>query len=283
MSITPGKLKALVKERAGGNAALAQVVVRGYFMERFLERLSRSPWRDRFVIKGGVLVADIAGRGSRTTMDIDATVRGFSLTSDSALAAVNEITGIECGDGIAFRVLHADPILEASEYEGLRVALVASLGQVRSPLKIDLSAGDAITPRPRIRLFKRMFEPGGIRLSAYPLETVIAEKLECILSRGTANTRMRDYYDVFILRTEPIDVGILARAFGNTVKRRRSSASLAGAESILEEVRRSSTMSRHWAVYSRKFDYATHIGWNSVVGAVSETVVKMQAGEKEEP
>jgi hypothetical protein len=161
MNISAGKLKAMVKERAGGNAALAQIVVRGYFMERFLERLSLSPWRDRFVIKGGVLVTDITGRDSRTTMDIDATVRGFSLSSESALTAVNEIAAVECGDGIAFRVLHADPILEGSDYEGLRVALDASLGQVRSPLKIDLSTGDAITPGASHPLIQTDVRAGG--------------------------------------------------------------------------------------------------------------------------
>lgn len=194
---TSTQLKALVRNMSKGNSMQAQIIIRNYMMERFLERLSQSKYRDNFILKGGTLVSAMVGLDTRSTLDIDTTIRGFSLTVDEVADIVGEIISIHLEDEVEFQITRISEIMDEAEYPGIRVMMEATLDTMKTPLKLDISTGDVITPKEISYQFKLMFEERTISVLAYNVETVFAEKLETILSRGCANTRMRDFYDLY--------------------------------------------------------------------------------------
>ena len=268
---TSRQLKALVRNLSKGDSARAQIIIRNYVMERFLERLSVSQYRDNLILKGGTLVAAMVGLDNRSTLDMDATVKNLPLTVESARKYVEDITGIQIDDGMAFDITSAAPIMDDAEYPGIRVTLNTTLETMHTPLKIDFSSGDVITPHEVSYSFKLLFEDRTISIMAYNLETVLAEKLETLVARGTANSRMRDFYDIFALeqsQSHNIDRTVLKTAFVNTSEKRGSTTVMADMGTILDEVENSPGMAALWASYQRKFEYAADIGWSDVMKAV---------------
>ena len=268
---TSRQLKALVRNMSKGDSAKAQIIIRNYVMERFLERLSLSQYRDNLILKGGTLVSAMVGLDNRSTMDVDATVRNLPLSVESARKIVREITSIPVEDGMTFEIKNVAVIMDEADYSGVRVMLDTMLETMRTPLKIDFSTGDIITPREVAYSFQLLFEDRTISILAYNLETVLAEKLETLLARGTANTRMRDFYDIHALettQTRNIDPAILREAFANTSRKRGSSAMANDAALILEEIQTSPEMIALWKSYQNRFDYAADIGWDDVMESV---------------
>ena len=268
---TSRQLKALVRNLSKGNSAKAQIIIRHYIMERFLERLSSSVYHNNFILRGGTLVAAMVGLDSRSTLDVDATIKNLPLSEESARQIVEDVMSIPLDDGVAFEIMNIGPIMDDTEYPGIRVTLEASLETMRTPLKIDFSTGDVITPKEVSYSFKLLFEERSISILAYNLETVLAEKLETLLARGDANTRMRDFYDIFVLehtQRENIDRTVLKTAFANTSENRGSSAVVADMDVILDEVESSPTMMGLWVGYQRKYEYASDIAWSDVMQAV---------------
>ena len=212
---TSRQLKDLVRNLARSSGIEAHVLIRRYMMERLLERISLSPYKDSFILKGGMLVSALVGVDTRATMDIDATVKGLPVTASGMERILTEIIAIPIDDGVQFRIKDSSDIMEEMEYSGVRLSMEALLDNSVTPLKLDISTGDVITPREIRYPYKLMFEDRSIPLMIYPLETVLAEKLETILSRSTLNSRMRDYYDIQILQeafSQEIDTSILAKA-----------------------------------------------------------------------
>ncbi|MDR1068597.1 MAG: nucleotidyl transferase AbiEii/AbiGii toxin family protein [Clostridiales Family XIII bacterium] len=268
---TSRQLKALVRNISQGDSARAQIIIRNYVMERFLERLSLSQYRDNLILKGGVLVAAMVGLNNRSTMDVDTTLKNLPLNEDSAREIVEGITAVEIDDGLSFEIKSVSPIMDEADYPGVRIMLDTTLETMHTPLKIDFSTGDVITPREVSYSFRLLFEERAISLLAYNLETVLAEKIETLLSRGTANTRMRDFYDIFVLtntQARNINETTLREAFMKTSEKRGSLASLVDADLILNEISESAALIDLWRSYQRKFDYAAEISWESVMEAV---------------
>lgn len=268
---TSRQLKALVRNLSKGNSAKAQIIIRNYVTERFLERLSLSRYRNNLILKGGTLVAAMVGLDNRSTMDVDTTVKGVDLSAESVRKIIREITAVEIDDGMTFEIKSIEPIMDEADYPGIRVMIETMLETMRTPLKIDFSTGDVITPREVAYSFKLMFEERTIFILAYNLETVLAEKLETLLSRGTANTRMRDFYDIFALedsQMHTIDDKTLRSAFAATLKKRGSSAISADAGLIIGEIEDDSGLMALWSSYQKKFDYAAEISWDMAISAV---------------
>jgi len=268
---TSRHLKALVRNMSKGDSTKAQIIIRSYIMERFLERLSLSKYRNNLILRGGTLVYTMVGLDNRSTMDVDATIKNLPLSEGSAMRIVEDITGIDIDDGMDFEVKNVAPIMEEADYLGVRVVLDATLETMHTPLKIDFSSGDIITPHEVSYSFKLLFEDRTISILAYNLETVLAEKIETLLSRGTANTRMRDFYDIFALlntQSHNIEAAILKTAFINTSKKRGSSTVVESMNIILDEVESNSDMIALWINYQRKFEYAADIEWNEIMKAI---------------
>lgn len=266
---TSRQLKALVSNQAKGNSGKSQLLIRNFAMERFLERISLSDYKDNFVLKGGMLVSAMVGLDNRATMDIDTTLRNLPLNPENAEKIVQSIISVPVDDNICFTIKSVTNIMDEAEYSGVRLSLDAYLDAMRIPLKIDISTGDIITPAEITYRYKLMFENRCISLWAYTLETVLAEKIETILSRALTNTRLRDFYDLYILQNNElqIDRKVLSAALTATSRKRNSENILPEYSRILDELEASRTMRKLWNSYQQKNSYAAGIGWEAVLNA----------------
>jgi predicted nucleotidyltransferase component of viral defense system len=272
---TSRQLKAFVRNLSKGDSTKAQTIIRNFVMERFLERLSLSQHRSNLVLKGGTLVAAIVGLDNRATMDIDTTLKNLSLNEDSARKIVEEITATRIDDGMTFEIKSVAPIMDEADYPGIRIMMNTMLENMQTPLRIDFSAGDVITPHEVAYSFRLLFEDRTISILAYNLETVLAEKLETLLTRSTANTRMRDFYDIYVLtntQAHNISNATLKEAFANTSKKRGSITLLPEADLILREISESTALIDLWRNYQRKFEYATDVLWDDAMTSVGRLI-----------
>lgn len=267
---TSRQLKDKVRNMARGDSAKAQLLIRNYGMERFLERVSLSEHRDNFILKGGMLVSAMVGLENRATMDIDTSIRNMQLDTIAAKAMVEEIIAVPVDDNIRFEINDFGTIMDDAEYSGVRISLNAFLDATRIPLKIDISTGDAITPAAVNYQYKLMFEERYITLWAYNLETVLAEKIETVLSRSVLNTRLRDFYDLYVLQDTglEIDKATLAAALTATARKRGSEQALALYERTLDEIRISPLRREQWERYQGKNNYAAGIVWDDVISDI---------------
>ena len=277
----PMQLKAFIKKKAEENRISAQLVMQNYMMERLLERISLSKYRQNFILKGGFLIAAIVGLDTRATMDMDATVKGFPLTHESISDIFNEICVVPVEDDVSFTIVKIVEIREGDIYPGLRVHLTANYPPLAVPLAVDITTGDKITPKEIEYSFRLMFDERSISVLAYNLETIFAEKLETVLSRNIANTRPRDFYDVhilYVLRGAECNTTILKQALEETTTRRGSRTVLEQYHSIIESIQESDVLRGFWAKYQKEFDYAKDITFDdacnsirSIMTAVFET------------
>lgn len=267
---TSRQLKDKVRNMARGDSAKAQLLIRNYGMERFLERVSLSEHRDNFILKGGMLVSAMVGLENRATMDIDTSIRNMPLDTIAAKAVIEEIISVPVDDNIRFEINDFGTIMDDAEYSGVRISLNAFLDATRIPLKIDISTGDAITPAAVNYQYKLMFEERYITLWAYNLETVLAEKIETVLSRSVLNTRLRDFYDLYVLQDTglEIDKATLAAALTATARKRGSEQVLVLYERTLDEIRISPLMREQWKRYQEKNNYAAGIVWDDVISDI---------------
>lgn len=276
---TSRQLKALVRNQSHGDSTKAQTIIRSYMMERFLERISLSPYRENFILKGGMLVSALVGLDSRSTMDIDATIKNMPLSAEKVEEIVKEVIRIPVEDGITFHIKNISDIMEEEEYGGIRLSMEAVLDEMKIPLKLDISTGDAITPREVIFDYWVMFEKRSIPIMAYNLETVLAEKLETILDRGVANTRLRDFYDIYVLQNDYMDIldtDNLKKAFTETCRKRGTLGQILGGGG-LDKIWQDTGMENLWHGYQNKFDYAKDISWDQVMGSVKSLYLLVEA------
>ena len=242
---TARQLKDLIRNLSREKSADAQILMRNYMMERFLERISLSEYRDKFILKGGMLVAAMVGLDARSTMDLDATIKGANVNVEDIENLISSIVTVPIDDGVKFQLKSISEIMDEAEYPGIRVSMSTTFDGVVTPLKIDISTGDAITPREVRYSFKLMLEDRFIDIWAYNLETVLAEKLETIITRTTTNTRMRDFYDIYILEQlhgTTLNPKILHDALLATAHKRGSEKYLNQAEEVFDEVENDSVI-----------------------------------------
>jgi len=275
MSSKAMSLKGRIKNYAKNNNIAAQVVLQNYMFERFLARLSQSDYSQKFVIKGGILVAAIVGLDTRSTMDLDTTLRNIPLSEASVMNAIKEICALDMDDDVIFDVKSISPIRKDDRYGGFCVRLDAVYDTIITPLTIDISTGDVITPAAIQYEFSGIFDENvKIKLWGYNIETVMAEKVETILSRSVFNTRPRDFYDVYILgTTQKYDKEIFKEALSATALHRGSLDKIKDIENILQQIATSSDLQQMWEKYRKRFAYATDICYESIVELVQKLVV----------
>ncbi|MEA5018469.1 MAG: nucleotidyl transferase AbiEii/AbiGii toxin family protein [Erysipelotrichaceae bacterium] len=265
------QLKAIIKNIAKEKNISAQLVMQNFMMERLLERISLSPYQNHFILKGGFLIAAMVGLDTRATMDMDITIKGIPVSERSVDNMFQEICKIELQDDVTFSFLSISEIREGDEYEGYRIALSANFFPMSVPLKLDITTGDKITPREITYEFKLLLEDRSIRVLAYNLETIIAEKLETIISRSDQNTRSRDFYDVYVLQklqSHNIDTKILREAIEATTKKRNTVQIIKNYKSTIEIIRDSSVMKQRWKSYQKNFEYAKGIEFEDACDAL---------------
>lgn len=265
-------IKAKIRNLAKNNNLSSQEVLQMFLFERFLERLSKSEYKSNFVIKGGFLVSSLIGINNRTTMDMDSTIKGLPLTEENITKVVNSIINIEVNDGIQFEIKDVNYIRESDEYENFRVSLVANIGKTKNPMKLDLTTGDAITPREIEYSYPCIFREKNIEVLAYPVETIIAEKYESIIKRNITTTRMRDFYDLYTLynlKKSEIDIDILCTAIKRTSSKRESSEIMKISEEIIEDIQNDPYLLELWNVYVSENKYIGELSFDNVVDVIT--------------
>ncbi|MBQ8073726.1 MAG: nucleotidyl transferase AbiEii/AbiGii toxin family protein [Clostridia bacterium] len=268
---TATQLKAKVRNLSGSDSNKALMLIRNYFMQRFLERISQSEYRDHFILKGGMLVASLVGLNTRATMDIDTTVKAVSLSREDAIRMMERIITVDIPDGTSFEISKVTDIMEDHDYPGLRFFLEARLEKLQQAIKIDISTGDVITPRAVEYSYPLMFENRTIAIWTYNLETLLGEKLETIMARGTANTRMRDFYDLHVLSTQQkFDREILKKAFLATSQKRNTIQQLPDMHDIVQRVAADTEMRSRWENYRKASFYVGMLSWEAVMGSVKQ-------------
>lgn len=271
MGFTPEQIKGRIKSVAKQNNADARTLMRIYMMERFLERLAQSEYRDNFIIKGGILVTAMIGVAHRSTMDIDTSMKNLNLSAEDALRVVNQVKDIDLDDGVSFEVKDVSNIMDEMEYPGIRVTMNANVGRLITPLKIDISTGDVITPRAIEFNYDLLLEDRSISLWSYNLETILAEKLQTVLARGILNTRMRDFYDIRMLfdtYEDKVNKAVLKDAFAATCKKRGTDHLQEQAEEIIKIIEADEQLQVLWRAYQKKYSYAADIDYASVISGV---------------
>ncbi len=275
---TSTQLKALIRNIAKEKSVQAEIILRNFMLERLLERISLSSFRDKFILKGGMLIAAMVGIDTRSTMDMDATIRGIPLSEAALAETMKEILACPVDDGVKMTLKGFENIRDESEYPGIRVSIEAILDNTRQVMKVDITTGDKITPQAVEYSFKLLFENRSINILAYNLETVLAEKLETVLSRSTANTRMRDYYDVYILttlRAQDINWSLFPQALKNTAEKRGSySHLLETGDDIMGEIEQSQVLADLWSRYKQKNSYVDDLTWRQVIESVKMLYIK---------
>lgn len=273
------QLKAIIKNIAKDKHISAQLVMQNYMLERLLERISISKYQQNFILKGGFLIAAMVGLDTRATMDLDGTIKGMPVNEQTIREMFEEICKIELDDDVTFTFRSIGEIREGDEYTGYRVALSANFPPMAVPLKLDITTGDKITPREIEYQFKLLLEDRSISVLAYNLETIMAEKLETVISRGDQNTRPRDYYDVYILaklQYANITPSALKVALAATAEKRGSTAVLKEYRSIMDTVKNSDTMQKQWKNYQKDFEYAEDISLEDTCDTVVNLMEEME-------
>lgn len=195
------QLKDWINNMAKKNNLISNTILQNFMMERFLERISISEYKDNFILKGGFLIAAIVGIDMRSTMDMDTTIKDVPVNRETVEKMLNKILMVNLDDNVIFKLKNIKNIHDVSDYDDFRVLIEAQFFNMRVNLKIDITTGDMIIPEEVDYSFRLMFEDRDISIKAYNLDTILAEKIESILARNVANTRARDYYDVYILST----------------------------------------------------------------------------------
>jgi predicted nucleotidyltransferase component of viral defense system len=266
------QLKARINNKSKELSVPPQIMLQNYLMECFLERLEKSEYADRFIIKGGVLIASFVGISHRTTMDIDTTVNNLPLDENVITKIISDVCAIENDDDFIFSPDRVEPIREDDKYNGFRVFVLADYEKMHHTLTLDITAGDSIYPKPRRHEFAKIFETGSISLLSYPLENVLAEKLETILARNITTTRPRDFYDVYVLSADltRINSKDLKTAMQRTCEHRGSEKILSQIPDLIVAIKKSENLKDLWQKYTKKMPYAANVSFEQAVASVEK-------------
>ncbi len=274
---SPKQLKDWISKMAKQNNLVANTVLQNYMMERFLERVSVSRYKDNFILKGGFLIAAMVGIDMRSTMDMDTTIKGIPADRETIERIVNEILSIDIGDNVTFTIKNIKSIHDVSDYDDFRIGIEAKFFTMRVNMKIDITTGDVIIPREVSYSFKLMFEDRYIEVKAYNINTILAEKIETILSRNISNTRARDFYDVYILlTTRPSDINKdeLKQAIIKKAEERNSIVYVENYQKYLTDVLESEDVQKIWDSYKNKYLYAKDILFSDIINCIEEVLKK---------
>lgn len=270
------QLKAKIKNFAKEKNMDSRTVLQEYVLERFIDRISKSKYKNDFILKGGVLISSMVGVDLRSTLDIDTTIKGFEFTLDKLNEVLNEIIETDIGDIFNFKILMNKKIMEETEYHGYRVTLEANFDTISQKFKIDISTGDIITPNEVKYNIKQMLSDDKIEILAYNIETILSEKIHSIIQKGEDNTRARDYYDIYILektKKEEINNNILKEAIINKFEERKNSNLVSNIYLKVLNLEKNIKLKELWNEYRNKFTYAKDIEFEDTIKSLKNIVI----------
>lgn len=269
------QLKAKIKNFAKEKNLDSETVFQEYVLERFIDRISKSKYKNDFILKGGMLISSMVGVDLRSTLDIDTTIKGFEFTLDKLNEVLNEIIETDIGDMFTFKILMNKKIMEEKEYHGYRVTLEANFDTISQKFKIDISTGDIITPNEVKYDIKQILSDDKIEILAYNIETVLSEKVHSIIINNTQNSRARDYYDIYILeklKKKEINNNILKEAIINKFKERGNEKNINNIYQEINKLSNNSDLKDHWKNYREKFTYAKDIEFEDTIKSLKNIV-----------
>lgn len=269
------QLKAKIKNFAKEKNMDSRTVLQEYVLERFIDRISKSKYKNDFILKGGMLISSMVGVDLRSTLDIDTTIKGFEFTLDKLNEVLNEIIETDIGDMFNFKILMNKKIMEETEYHGYRVTLEANFDTISQKFKIDISTGDIITPNEVKYNIKQMLSDDKIEILAYNIETILSEKIHSIIQKGEDNTRARDYYDIYILektKKEEINNNILKEAIINKFEERKNSNLVSNIYLKVLDLEKNIKLKELWNEYRSKFTYAKDIEFEDTIKSLKNIV-----------
>ena len=250
-----------------------------FMFERILERISLSKYNNNFILKGGLLLSAMLGIESRSTRDMDISVKGIDVSEEKMVQVLNEILSMDINDGVKFEVVDVTDIRADDEYGGNKYHIVGKLENLKVALEIDISTGDEITPKELNYEYISLFEDKKIQIDTYNIETILAEKIQTILVRGKYNTRMKDYYDIYFFLTKlknEINNDIFKKALNNTIVQRDSLDYLRDYEIILDDILQNDRMQTNWNSYRKKTKYAENIEFNEIIELLKESIREIE-------
>ena len=267
-------LKAKINNIAKEEKVAPQAIMQTYMLERLLERISVSKYKNNFILKGGMLISSIIGIDNRSTMDMDTTIKGFKLDKENLADILQEIIKIDIEDNIKFEIIDIENIREDDDYGGLRIHLQASFDEMPIDLKIDVTTGDKITYKEINYKYNLLLENRSIEIWTYNVETIIAEKYESIIKRSTLNTRIRDYYDLYMLThlEKNISNKMLVDAINETSKHRETYNIISDkntVDDVINSIKNDSSLQEQWNKYQKNYEYAKGIKYEQLVDSIS--------------
>lgn len=271
---TPEQLKGQIRSFAGKRNLQSQEVLQMFLLERVLDRISKSRYKDNFILKGGLLISSMIGINERTTMDMDTTVTGINMKEDEIERIIHEILMIDVGDGIEFIFDKLEPIREDDDYNNFRAYFVARYGKIANKMKIDITTGDEITPGAIEYSYRTILDDDEICVMAYNTETIIAEKYETIIRRNIGTSRARDFYDLYMfysLYKDSINTDILKLAVTRTAKKREFLETMSEWAEIIKDMQDDTSLKKLWENYCENNTYASKVSYEKIM----ETIIQI--------
>lgn len=236
--------KAKIKQIAKEKNITTQQVQQNFLIEIFLEKLAKSQYKNNFILKGGYLIGGIVSLDQRATMDLDTTIKGFELTSEKLTSIAKEIIEIPTEESFTLSFDSVSESRETDEYPGFKLKLYADFEKIHELVSIDVTTGDAITPKEIEFSINRLFSGEKLALLSYPLETIMAE----------------------------MNFTTLAIALNNTMDKRESKFQLKNYSAIIEQIKNSQVQQQLWEKYQRGYNYAKGLPFDEVVNLVLKVV-----------
>lgn len=272
------KLKHMISKKSNGNQIVTLNLFQRFYFERLLERISKSKYSGQIILKGGLLLSSIIGSDERTTKDMDTTLKGIPLTKEIIEKIFNEILNIDLNDGVSFEIIGIKDIRLEDEYGGFRINILSKLDNNKTYITVELTTGDVITPKEVKYSYNCIFENKKIPIMAYPIETVLAEKFQTIISRGILNTRLKDFFDIHVLMNTKINNKTLIKAIINTFNKRNTLFDINEFYIIINELEESKEMNKLWIEYQNKNRYAEDIKYIDTIKSI-EKIIKLLENE----
>ena len=250
-------------------------LIQNFMFEALLKRISKSKYKDKFIIKGGLLLSSIFGVNLRSTMDLDTTIKGLPLDRKTITKVINDIISIEIDDNIKLEIENIKDIREEELYAGFNVNLKAEFDGLKTNLMIDITTGDVITYKEVEFKYNTLFDNEIINIMTYNYETILAEKFESIISRNIDNTRMKDYYDLYMfvnLKWNDINKDILKKAIINTAKNRETLDYIDDASKYIELISDDVRLKSLWNSYQNNYEYAKNISFEDTINAIKQVM-----------
>ena len=275
------KLTALCHKISKQTGLTFNSVMTYYFLEVILKKLSHSPYSKHYIFKGGFLLSNVIGVNARSTVDIDFLFHRITLSEETIRQQLKDVL-TDSNDEILFVIKSIVTIKENDEYGGYRVSILCQLENIKQTIHLDIATGDIVTPHPITYDYKAIFDNENFPITAYTIETILAEKLQTIYSRSFLNSRSKDFYDIYILvklKKDAIDFSQLQTACTKTFSARGTELNYNKIIELLNKFKTDAIQNQQWQNYSKKYSYTKDIEFSDVLDEIINLLYAIKSSD----